>query len=204
VSSSLERLQQAFKQLPGLGYRSAERIAVHLLAEKPERLPALVEALQEAASRIGRCPQCGHLSERNQNTQPSLCDICSDSTRDSTQLCILEQIPDLLAMERASAYRGQYHVLHGKLSPVHGVGESDLNLKTLQRRLAEGDFTEVILALSNEIEGEATCHYLREEILSPYPSLKISRIGFGLPSGSGLLYADATTLKSALEGRRHL
>jgi recombination protein RecR len=111
-------------------------------------------------------------------------------------------VPDLVALERSGAYRGTYHVLHGKLSPLHGVAPEDLNLASLFRRVAEGQVTELILALSNDVEGEATCHYLTEHLAKQPQGVKTTRIGFGLPSGGGVLYADSVTLKSALEARR--
>jgi recombination protein RecR len=114
---------------------------------------------------------------------------------------VVEHVPDLVAIERSAAYRGVYHVLHGKLSPIRGVGPGDLNLPTLLDRITAGGVRELILALSNDVEGEATCHYLTEQ-LPPEPPVSATRIGFGLPSGGGVLYADSVTLKSALEGRR--
>jgi len=117
-------------------------------------------------------------------------------------VCVVEHVPDLSAIERSGSYRGVYHVLHGKLSPIGGVGPEDLNFAPLLQRIAEGEVTELILALSNDVEGEATCHYLTEQ-LPKDGQVKVSRIGFGLPSGGGVLYADAVTLKSALEGRRN-
>jgi recombination protein RecR len=195
MPTAFDQLQQCLKRLPGLGFRSAERIALHLLVEKPEACNELVESLRHAASAVRACPECGNLAEGDR------CSICEDASRDTGVLCILETVPDLRAMERAGAFRGLYHVLQGKLSPIHGIGPEHLNLDNLEARFEKGTFTEVILALSNDIEGEATCHYLQEEILAPY-DLRISRIGFGLPSGGGIPYADATTLRSALEGRR--
>ncbi len=195
MTPAFEKLQKHLKQLPGLGYRSSERIALHLLVEKPARLPALVEALQQAAQAVGRCPRCGNLAEGG------LCAICSDSRRDAAVVCVVEHVPDLVAVERSGAFRGVYHVLHGKLSPINGVGPDDLNLKSLLARVESGEARELILALSNDVEGEATCHYLTQH-LSPGNPVKITRIGFGLPSGGGVLYADSVTLKSALEGRR--
>ena len=196
VTPSLEQLQHLLKQLPGLGYRSAERVALHLLLEKPERLPALVEALQTAAATVKRCERCGNLAEQVH------CAVCSDEQRDHAVVCIVEQVPDLVALERSGAYRGVYHVLHGKLSPIHGVGPEQLNMENLRDRLASGEVREIILALSNDIEGEATCHYLTEELMPESVDIAVSRIGFGLPSGGGVLYADSVTLKSALDGRR--
>lgn len=195
MASSLERLQKQLRQLPGLGARSAERLALHLLVEKPERVAPLVEALTEAAKVVRRCVRCGNLAEAE------LCPLCADTTRDSRLVCVVEHIGDLVAMERAGAYRGHYHVLHGRLSPIHGVGPGDLNLASLLRRARDGEIQELILALSNEVEAEATCHYITQH-LADVPALRVSRIGFGLPSGGGLGYADAVTLRSALEGRR--
>jgi recombination protein RecR len=195
MTPAFEKLQKHLKQLPGLGFRSSERIALHLLVEKPARLPALVAALEEAAGAVKRCVRCGNLAEGE------LCAICADEKRDRSVVCVVEQVPDLVALERSGAWRGTYHVLHGKLSPIHGVGPDDLNLASLRARVAADDITELILALPNDVEGEATCHYLTEH-LPKDRAIKVTRIGFGLPSGGGVLYADSVTLKSALEGRR--
>ncbi len=194
MTPALETLQKALKQLPGIGYRSAERIALHLLVEKPARLPELVTALQSAARTVRRCTTCGNLAEEEQ------CPICADERRRNGQVCVVENVQDLAAIERSGAYRGRYHVLHGKLSPLRGVAPEDLNLAALLARVDGGEATELILALSNDVEGEATCHYVTERL--PKQGITVTRIGFGLPSGGGVLYADAVTLKSALEGRR--
>jgi recombination protein RecR len=195
VPSALEHLQRELKRLPGLGYRSAERIALHLLVEKPERVPELVAALQNAAQAVRRCARCGNLAEGE------LCPICADERRDRRAVCIVEHVPDLAAVERSGAWHGVYHVLYGRLSPLHGVGPEDLNLRPLLERLRAGELDEMILALANDVEGEATCHYLLEQI-PPGSPVRTSRIGFGLPSGGGVLYADSVTLKNALEARR--
>lgn len=195
MTPAFEKLQKHLKQLPGLGYRSSERIALHLLVEKPGRLPELVRALEEAASVVRRCVRCGNLAEGE------LCAICADEKRDRSSVCVVEHVPDLVAIERSGAFRGTYHVLHGKLSPIQGVGPEDLNFASLRERLASGEVAELILALPNDVEGEATCHYVTEH-LPPEREVKVTRIGFGLPSGGGVLYADPVTLKSALEGRR--
>lgn len=194
MTPAFEELQRLLKGLPGVGYRSAERIALNLLVEKPARLPELVRALEQAAKSVRRCERCGNLAEEK------LCAICGDERRSAAQVCVVETVPDLVAVERSGAYRGQYHVLHGKLSPIHGVGPEDLNLTSLVARLKSGGVEELILALSNDVEGEATCHYLTEQAAGM--KLRITRIGFGLPSGAGVVYADAVTLKSAMEGRR--
>lgn len=210
MTPAFEKLQQALKRLPGVGYRSAERIALHLLVEKPARLPELVAALEEAARTVRRCTRCGNLAEGD------LCAVCSDTRRDQSVVCVVEHTPDLVAMERSGAYRGVYHVLHGRLSPINGVGPDDLNWAALRERLAAGEVRELILALGNDVEGEATCHFITQQLAEAGAAsvdagsvregaagaVKVSRIGFGLPSGGGVLYADAVTLRSALEGRR--
>lgn len=213
MTPAFEKLQQALKRLPGVGYRSAERIALHLLVEKPARLPELVAALEDASRIVRRCTRCGNLAEGE------LCSVCADARRDQAVVCVVEHTPDLVAMERSGAYRGVYHVLHGRLSPINGIGPDDLNWDALSRRLVAGEVRELILALGNDVEGEATCHFITQQLSeatgavggagafreggdSAAEPVKVSRIGFGLPSGGGVLYADAVTLKSALEGRR--
>ena len=196
MTPSFDRVRQLLKMLPGMGHRSAERLALHLLVERPGKLAPLLESLQAAAAAVRRCGRCGSLAETE------LCPVCQDVKRDPAAVCVVEQVPDLMAIERSSAYRGTYHVLHGRLSPINGVGPDQLNLATFEQRLKDEPITEVVLALGNDIEGEATCHYITEVIQAIRPSIKVSRIGFGLPSGSGLTFADPATLRSALEGRR--
>jgi recombination protein RecR len=195
VAGKFEALQQVLKRLPGLGHRSAERLALHLLVEKRERSEELLTSLAAALESVVACKRCGNLSEGD------LCEICRDGSRQRSVLCIVESVSDLRAMERAGAYRGLYHVLQGKLSPIHGVGPEHLNLEGLAGRVRDEEIEEVILALPNDIEGESTCHYIREEVLAGI-EVKSSRIGFGLPSGGGIPFVDSTTLRSALEGRR--
>lgn len=197
MTPAFERLQQVLKGLPGLGFRSAERVALHLLVEHRDRLALLQTALAEAAASVGRCQVCGHLCEGD------TCTICLDDSRRADLLCLVEHVPDLLAIERAQAFRGRYHVLHGRLSPMHGIGPDELNLATLPERLAADGVQEVILALANDLEGEATCHYLQDHVFAG-TGVTVTRIGFGLPSGGHLGYADSTTLRSALDGRRPL
>ncbi len=194
MTPAFEKLQQQLKRLPGVGYRSAERIALHLLVEKPAHLAELVASLQAAAGSVRRCERCGNIAEETH------CALCADERRDQRLICVVEHVPDLVAIERSAAFRGVYHVLHGKLSPIHGVGPEQLNVATLLARIERGEVDELVLALSNDVEGEATCHYLTQRLVST--GVRATRIGFGLPSGGGVLYADAITLKSALEGRR--
>jgi recombination protein RecR len=196
VTPSFEKVRQLLRQLPGLGHRSAERIALYLLVEKPEKLSPILEALTSASKQVKRCNRCGSIAEAE------LCEICVDPKREANSLCVVEQVPDLLAIERSQAHRGTYHVLHGRLSPINGIGPEHLNLASLEKRLKDEPINEVVLALGNDIEGEATCHYIRESISNVRTGIKVSRIGFGLPSGSGLTFADSATLRSALEGRR--
>lgn len=196
MTPAYDNALKLLKKLPGLGHRSAERIALHLLVEKPETLAPLVETLNTAAKTIKRCPVTGNMCEGD------TCDIYADPQRDRTLVCVVEHVPDLLAIERSGTFRGTYHVLHGKLSPIQGVRPEDLNFQSLSKRLKDDGVSEVILALSNDIEGEATCHYIQEVIVGKQ-NVSTSRIGFGLPSGSGITYADAATLKSALDSRRN-
>jgi recombination protein RecR len=193
--SSYDDLVQGLKSLPGLGFRSAEKIALHLLVEKPEKATSLQKAIQNASDKLGPCKVCGNLTESEE------CSICLSEERETATICIVESVTDLYAMERSGVFRGKYHVLQGKLSPIRGIGPEQLNLSSLAERFKGEEVTEVILALGNDMEGEATCHFLKEEIIGD-KNIEVSRIGFGLPSGAGVTYADETTLKNALEGRK--
>ena len=197
MTPQYQALVQALKSLPGLGYRSAEKVALHLIVENPKASTGLVDRLTQAAEVLGPCNTCGNLAE------DQLCSLCASEERDSSQLCIVEGVTDLFAMERAGIFRGLYHVLHGKLVPVRGVGPENLNLRSLANRLEGGKVKEVILALGNDMEGEATCHYLNQEIFGKR-EIQVTRIGFGLPSGGGVTYADEVTLRSALDGRKSM
>jgi recombination protein RecR len=195
MTGAFEKLQSTLRKLPGVGYRSSERIALQLLLGKPGQLKELVAALEEASSSIRRCTVCGNLSE------DELCHICSDPRRDKRTVCVVESVPDLMAIERSGSWRSGYHVLHGKLSPLHGIGPDDLNISNLFARIDAVEIDEIVLALSNDVEGEATCHYLQGH-LPEGREIRVTRIGFGIPSGGGVLYADSVTLKSALDSRR--
>jgi recombination protein RecR len=197
MTPALDAVIDQLRNLPGLGRRSAERIALHLLVEQRTKLLGLQNSLETAAKALNACPICGNLAENG-----DLCPVCQDATRDAARICVVEQISDLIAIERSSAWRGRYHVLNGKLSPMKDIGPADLNLTSLSQRLQEGIINEIVLALPNDIEGQATCHYIQDEIVGDKP-IALSRIGFGLPSGSGVTYADAITLRSAIESRRY-
>lgn len=196
MTPAFEAVHKLIKQLPGLGYRSAERIALSLLVEKKAQLEPLLHALEAAAEKIRPCERCGNISES------PLCPICEDPKRQQDTLLVVERVPDVIALESSGAFKGLYHVLGGKLSPLHNIHPEDLNMAQLDERLEAGTVREVILALPNDIEGQATCHYLQERLLHAFPSLVISRIGFGLPTGSSLNYTDSPTLKSAIDARR--
>lgn len=196
MTPSFEKLHKHLKQLPGLGHRSAQRIALHLLIHKHGFIDSFINALQEASQAVRLCSSCGNLTEN------SLCSICLNEARNHSIICILAQVPELYAIEKTGSFNGSYHILHGILSPLKGIGPDLLNLKSLKARLDSGKIEEVILALGNDIEGEATCYYIQEMLIADLP-IRVSRIGFGLPSGSAVEFADCATLKSALEGRKN-
>ena len=154
-----------------------------------------MDALKEAKSNVQPCTTCGHLSESR------LCTICEDQNRNRRSLCIVESVLDLIAIERSGTWGGLYHVLSGKLSPIHGVLPEHLNLANLSDRIQTEQIEEIIFALTNDIEGNATCHFI-QDMLSSYSNLKFTQVGFGLPSGGGVTFADPNTLKSAFESRR--
>ena len=194
LPEALQALIAALGKLPGVGPRSAERIALHLVQSPTELSTTLAEALTRARSTIQFCANCGGLTER----QP--CAICSDTRRDPTLLCVVEKAVDILAIEKAGSFRGQFHVLGGKLSPLNGVGPEDLRIAQLGQRIPQQHVKEIILALPSDVEGDATSHYLAKTLANT--GVRISRIAQGLPAGSGLDYADELTLSRALEGRR--
>ena len=194
LPEALQSLIAALGKLPGVGPRSAERIALHLVQAPTELSTNLAEALTRARSTIQFCTNCGGLTER----QP--CAICADTRRDATLLCVVEKAVDILAIEKAGSFRGQFHVLGGKLSPLNGVGPEDLRIAHLAQRIPQQGVQEIILALPSDVEGDATSHYLAKTFAAS--GIRISRIAQGLPAGSGLDYADELTLSRALEGRR--
>lgn len=186
------------KRLPGIGPRSAERIAVWLMQSPKADPSALAGALQWAKESIRPCPVCGFFA-----TEAS-CGICDDATRDDQLLCVVEQATDVLPLERSGAFRGRYHCLGGKLSPLDRVSPEDLRIPALLRRIdAAPAQIEVILALGSDVEGEATANYLAE-LLRSKPNCRLTRIAQGLPAGGGLEHADELTLLRAMQGRREV
>lgn len=184
-------------RLPGIGPKSAQRIAFHLLASDPADTRRLAEVLTTFTERVRFCCTCGNVSEQAQ------CRICTDPRRDAHVICVVEEPKDVLAIERTQAYRGRYHVLGGAISPIDGVGPEDLRIPGLRDRLREGTVTEVVIATDPNWEGEATATYLHREVLEPL-GLRVTRIASGLPVGGDLEYADEVTLGRAFEGRRQL
>lgn len=193
----LRRMVAQLKMLPGLGPRSAERMMLFLM-QHPQRVPALVEALGQAAGRVKACGDCGFFCE---DDQP--CELCHSPQRQRAVLCVVEEAADVLRVERSGAYRGLYHVLGGRLSPLDHVTAEDLRLESLLTRVQQLAVSEVILATGSDVEGEATASYIRD-LLRPLTGLVISRLAQGLPAGGGLDHADELTLFQALSGRRQL
>jgi len=183
-------------RLPGVGPKSAQRIAFHLLAADPVDVRRLVDALTEVKARVRFCDTCGNI------TQEDLCRICRDPRRSTTMICVVEEPKDIVAIERTREFRGRYHVLGGAINPIAGIGPDDLRIKELLTRLANGEVTEVILATDPNVEGEATSTYLAR-MLVPM-GLTVSRLASGLPVGGDLEYADEVTLGRAFEGRRRI
>lgn len=199
----LERLGALLGRLPGVGERSAQRLALHVLQQEPTYAGALAEVLQTLHEQVQFCSQCHHLADgRRQPGQATLCSICSSPHRDSRLLCVVEDIPDLLAIERSGEFPGLYHVLGGVLSPLRGVGPRDLTLDDLVARVGALQPDEVIVATSISVEGEATASYI-QTLLRGKP-LRLSRIASGVPQGSDLEYLDQGTLGRALRARQTL
>jgi recombination protein RecR len=196
LPAPITALTAALAKLPGIGPRSAERVALHLVQDDPATVKHLAETMLTARESIRFCETCGAL------TEISPCATCTDARRDATLLCLVERAVDILSIERSGTYRGRFHVLGGKISPLDGVEPDDLRIGELEKRLASEPVKEIIIALGTDVEGDATSSYLAKRLARA--GLKISRIGFGLPAGSGLEFADELTLNRALEGRREM
>jgi recombination protein RecR len=182
-------------RLPGIGPRSAERLALHLAQTDSQAVRQLAAALLNARDKIRACSVCGALTERDP------CSLCADDRRDAASICVVERPVDIFSLEKAGVFHGKYHVLGGKISPLNGVEPEDLRIAPLEARLGAG-VKEIILALSTDVEGDATSFYLAKRLAGR--GAKISRLAYGLPAGSGLEFADEITLARALEGRRDL
>lgn len=183
-------------KLPGIGPRSAERIALHLVQTDPGTVQHLADTLVAARERIRLCSTCGALTEADP------CQLCTDDRRDSSLICIVEQPTDVLSLEKSGSFKGRYHVLGGKISPLNGVEPEDLRIAGLEQRLKTEPVKEVIIALGTDVEGDATSYYLAKRLSTT--GLSVTRLAQGLSAGAGLEYADEVTLTRALEGRRAL
>lgn len=196
LSPAIQRLVEALRCLPGVGPKSAQRMAFHLLERDRDGGRRLAEALSDAIDRVGHCGQCRTLTEE------PVCAICSNTSRDRTQLCVVETPADIVAMEQATDYRGLYFVLMGHLSPLDGIGPADIGLDRLAERLARGEVREVILATNPTVEGEATARYIAD--LARSNGVRATRLAHGIPLGGELEYVDGGTLSHAFSGRRDL
>ncbi len=189
-------LVAALGRLPGIGPRSAERLALYLVQSEAGQVKQLAQALLDAREKIELCDTCGALTE----SQP--CALCTDDRRDATILCVVETAVDVINVDKSGAFNGRFHVLGGKISPLNGVEPEDLRIAELDQRVEQGGVGEIIIALGTDVEGDATSNYLAQRLTAK--GAKVTRIAHGLPAGSGLEFADELTLSHALEGRREM
>lgn len=195
-SEPIERLIEEFRKLPGIGTKTAQRLAYSVLRRPREDAERLSRAILEVREKIGYCSRCNNFSDRDP------CGYCSSPSRSAETICVVEEPNDILSIERTREFHGQYHVLHGVLSPINGIGPEDLKLKNLLERLREGNVREIIIATNPNVEGEATAVYLAR-LLKPI-GVKVSRIALGVPVGSDLEFADEVTMSKALEHRHEI
>ena len=196
LAEPLARLIDEFKRLPGIGQKSAQRIAFHVLRSSREDASRLAQAVLDAKDRLRLCEVCNNLSDGER------CPICSDSSRSPKQVCVVEEPPNILVIEKTRTYNGTYHVLHGSLSPLRGIGPDQLKLKSLLERLQAGTVEEIIVATNPTAEGEATAVYL-SRLLKPL-GVRVTRIAMGIPVGSDLEYVDEVTMLKSMEGRKEI
>ena len=195
-SPSIEKLIESFEKLPSIGHKTAVRLAFHMLDLNEEDTREFINSIEHAKANLKYCSVCFNISD----TDP--CPICSSPKRDSSIICVVEDVRDILAMERTHEFKGVYHVLHGTISPMNGIGPEDIKIKELLNRIGSGDIKEIIIATNPRVEGEATAIYL-SKIIKPL-GIKVTRIAHGIPVGGDLEYTDEITLSKALEGRREL
>lgn len=194
--SSLERLIEAFARLPGVGSKSAQRMAFYILSLDAAEAKSFADAIMAAKGEVHRCSICQNL------TDSDICPVCSDHRRNQSVICVVSDPKDLIAMERSREYNGVYHVLHGVISPMNHIGPDDIAVKELLARINTGEVSEVIMATNPDTEGEATAMYI-SRLIKPF-GVKVTRIAYGIPVGSNLEFADDATLFRALEGRREM
>ena len=195
-SPSIEKLIESFEKLPSIGHKTAARLAFHVLEQTPDQTQDFINSIINAKKNLKYCSICYNISD----TDP--CPICSNEKRDGTKICVVEDVRDIIAMEKTHEYKGKYHVLHGAISPMNGIGPDDIRIKELMARLRSEEVEEVILATNPRVEGEATAMYI-SKIIKPL-RLKVTRIAHGIPVGGDLEYADEITLIKAMEGRVEL
>jgi len=195
IPEPVQRLVEAFSRLPGIGPKTASRLTYHLLRQPPDEANSLADAVRDLKAKTRLCEVCFNI------TEASPCLICKSDERDRAILCVVEEPLDVLAMERTRDFGGLYHVLHGTISPMDGIGPEDLKIRELIARVQTGSVREVILATNPSLEGENTAMYLHKKLA---PSVKVTRLARGLPVGGDLEYADEVTLSHALEGRREM
>lgn len=195
-SPSIEKLIESFEKLPSIGNKTAARLAFYILNASEEETNEFVNSIINAKKNLKYCSKCWNISD----TDP--CPICSNPKREQSQICVVEDVKDIIAMERTHEFKGVYHVLHGSISPMNGIGPEDIKIKELLARLMDGQVKEVILATNPRVEGEATAMYL-SKLIKPL-GIKVTRIAHGIPVGGDLEYTDEITLTKALEGRREL
>ena len=194
--AALERLTEQFAKLPGIGGKTAQRLAFHMLSVPVEEAEAFASAILEARKSVKTCPVCQNLTDQD------LCSVCADEQRDHGVICVVAEPSDVIAMERAREFHGVYHVLHGVISPLKHMGPDDIRIKELLARVGQGDIREVIMATNPDTEGEATAKYI-SRLLRPL-GVRVTRLAYGIPVGSQLEYADEVTLLRALEGRQEI
>jgi len=194
--AALQNLADQFARLPGIGGKTAQRLAFHVLSLPLEDAESFAEAILEAKRTVHTCPVCQNLTDRE------LCPICDDDMRDHSVICVVAEPKDVIAMERSREFRGVYHVLHGVISPLNHVTQDDIRIKELLMRVGNGDVREIIMATNPDTEGEATAMYI-SRLLRPM-EVKVTRLAYGVPVGSQLEYADEVTLSRALEGRQEI
>ncbi len=194
--AALERLTEQFARLPGIGSKTAQRLAFHVMALPEEDAKEFAAAILDAKQAIHTCPVCQNMTDRD------ICPICDDPRRDKSVICVVAEPKDVIAMERAREYQGLYHVLHGVISPLNHMGPDDIRIRELLARVGEGGVREVIMATNPDTEGEATAMYI-SRLLRPL-EVRVTRLAYGIPMGSQLEYADDVTLLRALQGRREM
>ena len=195
-SPSIEKLIESFEKLPSIGHKTATRLAFHMLNLNGESTKEFINSIIEAKKNLRYCSKCFNITE----TDP--CPICSSPKRDQSTICVVEDVKDVVAMEKTHEFKGVYHVLHGSISPMNGIGPEDIKIKELLERLRDTDVKEIIIATNPRVEGEATAIYL-SKLIKPI-GIKVTRIAHGIPVGGDLEYTDEVTLSKALEGRREL